>query len=114
MLRSSHRLLGLLVALVALSAAACTDNSTGITEADIACPQGSTATYANYGAAAMTTWCTSCHNTRRPLLTTQAQVQAARNQIIEEAVFSSAMPEGRSMSNDERKQLGQWLSCGAP
>lgn len=28
--------------------------------------------------------------------------------------YRSAMPEDGSMTNAERIQLGQWLSCGAP
>lgn len=103
-----------LMSLFALSLAACPDSSTGLTDADIACPSGSTLTYASYGAAAMTDFCLPCHNKERPLLSTQAQVQAAKTRIIDEAVFSTAMPEGRSMSLDQRKQLGRWLSCGAP
>lgn len=99
---------------LALGLAACSDSSTGITEQDIACPTDSTLTYANYGQAAITTWCLDCHNRERPVLSTQAQVKAATSQIISEAVFSSAMPEDKDMSLDERKKLGQWLRCGAP
>ena len=95
---------------LALGLVACSDSSTGITEQDIACPSDSTLTYANYGQAAISTWCLSCHSN----FSTQAKVKASANQIISEAVFSSAMPEDKDMSNDERTKLGQWLRCGAP
>lgn len=105
-----------LVLALALAAplAAC-DDSTGITAADIACPTTQTLTYANFGQAMIQTKCLDCHTTReRPYLDTQARVMANANKIIDEAVYHSAMPEDGSMTNDERIQLGQWLTCGAP
>lgn len=101
-------------ALVLTVLAAC-DDSTGITSAEIACPTTQTLTYANFGEQVISDNCLECHATReRPLLATQAQVQAAADEIISEAVFHSAMPEDGSMSDELRTQLGQWLSCGAP
>lgn len=98
----------------ALALGAC-DDSTGITDADIACPPTPTLTYANFGAALIDAECLQCHTTReRPALDTQARVQANANRIIDVAVFRSAMPEGGSMTNEVRTQLGQWLTCGAP
>jgi hypothetical protein len=69
---------------LALLSLAACDDSTGIVAADIACPTPQTLTYANYG------------------------------QAVIETVYHSAMPEDGSMTNAERIQLGQWLSCGAP
>ena len=99
----------------ALSLAAC-DDSTGITAEEIACPDPQTLTYANYGAQFMSDHCTECHKSgdERPYLDTQARVQAAANQVIAEAVYHSAMPEDGSLTNAQRVELGQWLTCGAP
>lgn len=104
-----------LLTLALLATVAACDNSTGITEADIACPPGSTMTYANFGQQVIADNCLDCHTTReRPFLDTQARVQMATESIIHEAVFSSSMPEDGSMTNELRTQLGQWLRCGAP
>ena len=92
------------------------DDATGITAAQIACPDPQTLTYANFGGQFMTDHCTECHKRgdERPYLTTQAEVQAATSDVIEMAVYRSAMPEDSDLSNDVRIQLGQWLTCGAP
>lgn len=105
----------ILLALAVLGLAAC-DDSTGITAAQIACPDPQTLTYANFGAQFMTDHCTECHKQggERPNLATQAQVQAAAGEVIDMAVYRSAMPEDSDLSNDVRIQLGQWLTCGAP
>jgi len=101
-------------ALLSLAVTAC-DDSTGITAADIACPTTQTLTYANFGQATMDTYCNSCHATREsPHFATQAQIQSHADEIIDEAVFHSGMPEDKDMSNELRIQLGQWLTCGAP
>jgi uncharacterized membrane protein len=104
----------LIAALATLAVAAC-DDSTGITAEEIACPTTPTLTYASFGQRVIEENCNSCHATReRPHLTTPAQVQAEAQDIIQEAVFHSAMPEGADMTRELRVQLGQWLSCGAP
>lgn len=104
-----------LLALALLASLAACDDSTGIVAADIACPTPQTLTYANYGQAVIEAECLDCHATKeRPFLDTQARVQQNANKIIEEAVYHSAMPEDGSMTNAERIQLGQWLTCGAP
>lgn len=106
--------ISLTAVLTVLTLAAC-DDSTGITAAEIACPTDQTLTYANFGKAVLDANCNSCHESReRPHLATQAQVQAAAQDIIQEAVFHTAMPEDADMTNELRIQLGQWLSCGAP
>ena len=97
-----------------LTLAACGD-STGITAEQIACPTPQTLTYANFGQQVITDYCLECHATReRPHLTSQAEIQAAADEIITEAVFHSSMPEDASMTDELRIQLGQWLQCGAP
>jgi uncharacterized membrane protein len=91
---------------------ACT-TSTGITESEISCD--TSLTYANFGEAFFQTNCLDCHDGKQsPNLATQAAIQARSSDILDEAVYTSAMPDGRSISNDERILLGQWLSCGAP
>ena len=47
-------------------------------------------------------------------LTTQADVQRYAASILDEAVYTDAMPEGRDMALATREQLGEWLACGAP
>lgn len=108
------KLVTLCTILLTAALAGCS-SSTGISESDIACPTGSTLTYASFGQALIKTNCLSCHDGRQnPSLATQAAVKANAQKIIDEAVFSSNMPEGGSLSHDQRVQLGQWLRCGAP
>jgi len=111
----SSRLTAIFTATLAALALAACDDSTGITAEQIACPTDQTLTYANFGQQVINDNCLECHQTReRPHLGTQAEVQAAAQSIISEAVYHSAMPENIDMSNEMRIQLGQWLSCGAP
>lgn len=104
-----------LVTLFALaSVTACTSGgqSTGIEP--LSCPTDSTLTYASYGQAVIEAKCMSCHDTEGPILGTQAQVQAHASQILDAAVYTDAMPEDGTMTIEERRQLGEWLACGAP
>lgn len=97
----------------AMFAAACTNSSTGITQADITCD--SSLTYANFGESFISEYCGSCHAGKQsPNLSTQAGVQANSSRIIDEAVYSSNMPEDGSLTTEQRTMLGQWLECGAP
>lgn len=103
------------VALGAVGAlGACTSaSSTGISE--VSCPQGSELTYASFGQAFFMDYCLSCHASKeRPTLATQAQIQANSARILQEAVYTTAMPEGADMTLAERQMLGEWLACGAP
>lgn len=102
-----------LVLFIATLAACTTAESTGIET--VTCPMGSTLTYANFGSAFMTNNCLSCHASKEnPKLGTQAQVQSHINSILQEAVYTTAMPEDADMTTAERQQLGEWLACGAP
>lgn len=94
--------------------AACTSaSSTGLTSADLSCD--SSLTYANFGSAFMTTNCLSCHASKeRPTLSTQAQVEANSASILQQAVYTTAMPQDNDISLDERTMLGNWLACGTP
>lgn len=103
-------------ALVLIAASACTGaSSTGIEP--MACPDTGTAlTYANFGEELIATNCTTkgCHDRKQPVLTTQSAVQQHASAILDEAVYTDAMPENHDMSLDDRRRLGEWLSCGAP
>lgn len=94
--------------------AACSSgaSSTGISE--LSCPPDSTLDYANFAHDVISTRCLSCHDTRSPRLTTQADLKVNASQILDVAVYTDAMPGGGNMSLDERKALGEWLVCGAP
>ncbi|MBV8759868.1 MAG: hypothetical protein JO257_21440 [Deltaproteobacteria bacterium] len=94
--------------------AACTSaSSTGITSANLSCD--SSLTYANFGSAFIQTNCLSCHATKeQPTLSTQAQILANSSRILEQAVYTTAMPQDTNISNAERQMLGDWLQCGAP
>ncbi len=97
-----------------LTFAGCTDD-TSIPASEVVCPTDSTLTYENFGAAFLQTNCLSCHTSReKPALTSQTLVQTNSAKIIAEAVTSSAMPDGGSLTTAQRTQLGQWLACGAP
>lgn len=88
-------------------------DSTGIS--DVSCPTDSTLTYENFGAAFFADNCTSCHGSKSsPLMTTQAQIQAQSSRILEQAVYTTAMPEDADLDVEERALLGEWLACGAP
>lgn len=102
-----------LALVVALLASCTTAQSTGI--ATVSCPTDSTLTYANYGQQFFTDNCLSCHATKeRPTLSTQAQIQAHASSILQEAVYTNAMPEDADLTTAERETLGEWLACGAP
>lgn len=103
------------LALLAIALAGCTSTaeSTGI--ADLSCPTDSTLTYANFGSTFLTDNCLECHDGKeKPNLSTQAAVQSNASMMLEEAVYTNAMPDGSAMTNDERELLGEWLACGAP
>jgi uncharacterized membrane protein len=97
-----------------IALAGCTSvTSTGITSASLSCD--SSLTYANFGESFISTNCLSCHaSNEHPTLSTQAEVQANSSQILQEAVYTNAMPQNADLSNDERTLLGNWLTCGAP
>jgi uncharacterized membrane protein len=97
-----------------LLAAACTSgaSSTGIEQ--LSCSPDNTLTYENFGQEMITTQCMSCHDTESPALGSLAQVRSHASQVMESAVYTDAMPEGGTLSLEERRLLGEWLACGAP
>jgi uncharacterized membrane protein len=99
--------------LFALAAACTTSNSTGIQ--NVSCPPDSTLTYANFGAEFIGDHCLECHEEdERPLLSTQSQIQANTHDILEQAVYTTEMPEDHGLSIADRQKLGDWIACGAP
>jgi hypothetical protein len=105
---------------VALSVVACGSDLGDSTSSS--CPTDSTLTYQNFGQAFMQTNCVSCHNENgpeSPALSTLEQVRAHRDEIDRAAAAgpnatNTFMPEGISVSKEERLKLGEWLACGAP
>lgn len=104
------------LALLAAMLSACTGaNSTGIEP--VSCPDtGTTLTYVNYGQAFFASTCATngCHNRKQPVMTTQSAIQQHIDAILQEAVYTDAMPENGTLTIAEREQLGEWLACGAP
>lgn len=81
---------------------------------------GSTLTYANFGRAFMSNYCTSCHSGRdSPRLDTQAAVKANASAVDAASgafgtVVNTLMPQGSSVATTERQKLSAWIACGAP
>ena len=90
------------------------------------CPAGTKLSYTNFGAAFLSTYCTSCHNSE---LTGSSRVGAPEGSDFETyklaAVFlaqikakagagKTAMPPSGQVPADERKLLDEWIDCGAP
>jgi len=120
MIQTAHLQRLLSVALLALAPLACgggPGDSTGST-----CPTESTLTYANFGQAFMQARCLSCHNAggpESPTLSTLDQIRSHADVIDRSAAagpnaVNTYMPEGSSVPEAERRQLGEWLACGAP
>lgn len=105
-----------LAAVTAALLAACSGaSSTGIEE--VSCPpEGTTLTYVNFGEELIANHCSTsgCHDHKSPVLTTQAAIQANAPAILDEAVYTDAMPENHDMLLQDRERLGEWLACGAP
>ena len=86
------------------------------------CPTNSTLTYDNFGRNFFSRYCDQCHGTggrTQPSLATQAAIRAQATSIDQEAAagpdgVNTAMPEGSPAPTEaERRQLGEWLACGA-
>jgi hypothetical protein len=86
------------------------------------CPDNPTLSYANFGEAFLQKNCLSCHGSggpESPTLATLEQVKASIGDIDRAAAAgpnatNTFMPEGISVSTEERRKLGEWLACGAP
>ena len=86
------------------------------------CPTDPTLTYANFGQEFFRTNCLACHaatGPESPKFDTVDQIRAHRSEIDKEAAagpnaVNTAMPDGGSVAEAERRKLGEWLACGAP
>lgn len=105
------------VALLAMGCGSGPGDSTGST-----CPTDSSLTYTNFGQAFMTSHCLSCHRAggpETPTLSTLDQIRSNKDIIDRSAAagpkaVNTYMPDGGSVPEAERRQLGEWLACGAP
>ena len=116
-----------LITLIALSLAGCGEGQ----KSGAVCPTTQTLTYDNFGKKFMDSYCQRCH--------AKAQTGAARSgapdddyfdtvadvrRLAEEidglaaagpAAVNTEMPEADPRPTEaERRQLGEWLACGAP
>jgi len=95
------------------------------------CPQGSTLTYASFGASFMDRYCTRCHSSTltgaarmgAPAFhdfDTLSGVKVVSDHIDEAAASGPAStntgmpPDGSLPTMLERQQLGEWIACGLP
>ena len=105
------------IAAVVALLSACTGGATSTGIDPITCPpEGTNLTYANFGEELFADTCamSGCHKSQSPVLTTQAAIKAHASAILDQAVYTDAMPRNRDMPLAEREMLGEWLSCGAP
>lgn len=87
--------------------------STGIQA--VSCAADSDLTRDNFGETFMEENCLSCHAGKAsPNLSTLAQVKASSSKILQNAVYTDAMPGNGTLDVEVRKLLGEWLACGAP
>lgn len=99
------------------------------TESD--CPPDSNLRYDDFGVSFMASYCTRCHAStltgpaRQGAPTfhdfdTVRGIRVVADHIDETAaagpaaINESMPPDGAKPSEDERRQLGEWLACGAP
>ena len=86
------------------------------------CPADSSLTYGSFGQTFFAGQCLRCHGAggpESPKLDTLEQIRAQTNAIDRAAASgpngtNTFMPEGASVTTEERQQLGEWLACGAP
>ncbi|WAS91271.1 hypothetical protein [Nannocystis punicea] len=132
-MRSCRLLLGLTAALVLFVTSGCEhghDHGEG-TPSGADCPEDSTLTWDSFGKDFMSNYCTRCHSTSLSgsqrsgapsdhNFETAALVREQLEHIDEGAAagpdaVNTAMPIGDPQpTEDERRQLGEWIACGAP
>ncbi|HEY8431525.1 MAG TPA: c-type cytochrome [Sandaracinaceae bacterium] len=124
-------------ALLALSALACDPpvparpDAASLRPTGATCPPGSTLTYASFGREFFDRYCQSCHAStvrgaaRRgaPASHTYDDVESIREAAAEIDLRAAAGPDAVNTdmprafpvpTEEERRQLGEWLACGAP
>ena len=84
------------------------------------CPSNSTLTYDNFGRQFFANYCDRCHSAgTRPALGTLAQIQGNLTAVDSSAAagasaVNTSMPQGGATPTEaQRRQLGEWLACGA-
>ena len=84
------------------------------------CPGNSTLTYDNFGRQFFANYCDRCHAAgTRPAISTLAQIQGNLTAIDSTSAaganaVNTTMPEsGAAPTEAQRRQLGEWLACGA-
>ncbi len=130
-MRSRRELLLFVFPLVAIAAACSSGNSsspsTDATASPIEgrdCPKSSPLTYESFGAPFFLDYCTGCHSSKvadrrgAPIGVDFDSLVGIRSKLVK--IYGRAaddhvtMPPAGGPSADLRKQLGDWLACGAP
>jgi uncharacterized membrane protein len=106
-------------ALAALGLPSCSQDGAQDAGSGATCPSDSTLTYANFGQMFIADNCLRCHSRREPTLQNHAAIQANLDGIDRVAAagpksVNTTMPEGASVTVEQRTLLGEWLACGAP
>lgn len=95
------------------------------------CPPNSMLTYANFGEDFFSSYCLRCHSVtvaeadrnRAPDDHNFDDVKSIRQMLPHidgaaaggpDAVNTTMPPSGDAPSDEERRQLGEWIACGAP
>ena len=123
----------LLAAGLAVLPLACDDDHdhAGGVSTEAVCPTPQTLTYASFGQTFFNTYCQRCHGSTvtdlarmgAPVNTTFDTVEDIRfhSHHIDElaaagpvVVNTEMPPDGAMPTEAERRQLGEWLACGAP
>jgi len=86
------------------------------------CPSDSTLSYDNFGEQFFQSNCLVCHGANgpeSPKFDTVEQIRANSGEIDKQAAagpnaVNTSMPEDGSVSEADRRKLGEWLACGAP
>lgn len=119
-------------ALVALSSCGSDSDSESEGPSGAVCPTASSLTYDSFGRGFMEDYCTRCHSSALTgaarngapsdhNFDTLANIHAVPLEHIDEEAaagpshVNTAMPPSGAMpTEDERRQLGEWLACDAP
>jgi hypothetical protein len=72
-----------------------------------------TKTYANFGQAFVQNNCNGCHAVATPRLTSLTAIKT-NIAAVKREISAGTMPQGRSLSSQEKADVLEWLNCGAP
>jgi uncharacterized membrane protein len=109
----------LAVLCVGFGVTACGDDSGEATGST--CPSDSALTYDNFGQEFFQSHCLVCHGSKgpeSPKFDTVEQIRANSDEIDKQAAagpnaVNTKMPETGSVTEADRRKLGEWLACGA-